>query len=303
MPSEESRALEDLYHRVGKILRGPGVDLDLHRIIVEQFATVATEPTDVKYEEVNCPGSVRPAIWCTPLSSSPKSVILYTHGGGFIACSPSSHRKLVGHLAKRAGCHAIIIDYRLAPEYQFPAQIEDVVATYKWLINNRGFSSKNIAFVGDSAGGNLTVSATLAARNLDLDVPGAIVGFSPWIDMKLTGKSFSANLHTDALVYEGAMDNAVAVYVGGASLDSPLLDLPHAELKGFPPMYLTSGTAEVFQDDAIELAKRARAAGVDVQLESSEGMQHVWVYMAGKAPEADKTLSEAAEFIRSKIVN
>ncbi|KAL2678485.1 hypothetical protein Neosp_009231 [[Neocosmospora] mangrovei] len=285
MPSEESRALEDLYHRVGKILQAPGVDLDLHRIIVEQFANVASEPTDVTYEEVRCPGSVRPAIWCTPLSSSP------------------SHRKLVAHLAKRAGCHAIIIDYRLAPEHQFPAQIEDAVATYKWLVDERGFSSKNIAFVGDSAGGNLTVSATLAARNLQLDVPGAIVGFSPWIDMRLTGKSFSANLDTDALVYEGAMDNAVAVYVGGASLDDPLLDLPHAELKGFPPMYLTSGTAEVFQDDAIELAKRAKAAGVDVRLESSEGMQHVWVYMAGKAPEADKTLSEAAEFIRSKIVN
>jgi len=303
MSSQQTHTLEDLYRKISKYARAEGVDVDLGRIIVEEFGTVAAEVTDVTYEELKCPGSVRPAIWCSPLSASASSVILYLHGGGFTGCSPSTHRKLAAHLAKRAGCHAIIIDYRLAPEYQFPSQTEDVVAAYKWLINERGFSSHNIAFAGDSAGGFVTVSAALAARNSGLDVPGAIVGFSPWVDMRLTGKSHKEHLKTDLLVYqEGAMSGAVSVFIGGASLDDPLLDILHVDLAGLPPMYLTSGSLEVFQDDAVQLAERAKLAGLEVHLKVRRDVQHVWVFMAGNSREADETLEEAANFIRRKIV-
>lgn len=301
MPSQESQKMADLYLKLNKYLRADGLDTDLYRILMEELGSVGAEPTDVIYEEVKCPGTCRPAIWCKPLSASPSRVILYFHGGAFVAGSPSSHRKTVAHLAKRVGAHALIIDYRRAPDHQFPTQIEDAVAAYKWLINEKGISSKAITFAGDSAGGNLSVSTSLAARSLGLDVPAAIVAFSPWLDMRLSGESFKTNADRDVLVLLEAIQGVVDTYVGSASLDDPLLDLIHTDLKGLPPMYLTAGTAEVLQDDVVMLAENARSAGIEVQLELVEDMQHVWVCMAGNAPEADKTLSQAADFILSKM--
>jgi acetyl esterase/lipase len=293
--------MTDLYNRLNKYLRAEGVDTDLYRILMEELGSVGAEPTDVTYEEVQCPGTVRPAIWCKPLSASPSGVILYLHGGACIAGSPSSHRKLAAHLAKRAGCQSLVIDYRRAPEHQFPKQIEDVVAAYKWLINDRGFSSKNIVFAGDSAGGNLTVSAALVARNLGLDLPAAIVAFSPWLDMRLSGKSMETNANRDVLVMKEAIQGVVDTYVGDASLDDPLVDLLHTDLKGLPPMYLAVGDAEVLQDDTVRLGESARSAGIEAHVQLVKDMQHVWVCMAGNAPEADETITRAAEFIRNKI--
>jgi acetyl esterase/lipase len=301
MPSQESQRITDLYNKLNSFLRREGLEIELYRILMEEVSSLGAEPTDVTYEEVKCPGTIRSAIWCKPTSASSSHVILYLHGGGFMAGSPSSHRKLVGHLAKRAGCHAIIIDYRRAPEHRFPKQIEDVVAAYEWLLNDKGVSSKNIAFAGDSAGGNLTVSSSIALRDAGLALPAAIVAFSPWIDMKLSGEGYQNNADKDVLVMSESMQSVVDIYVGDGSLDHPLVDLLHTDLKGLPPMYLTAGTAEVLDTDSTRLAEKARSAGIEVQLELVEDMQHIWVCMAGNAPEADNTLSQAADFIRSKL--
>lgn len=303
MPSPESQAIEVIYHRFQKFLGGRDVDIDLHRLLMEELSSLAAEPTDVTYKEVKCPGTARPAIWCSPLSASSSHMILYMHGGGFMAGSPSSHRKMVAHLAKRVGSQALIVDYRRAPEHQFPKQIDDMVAAYRWLMEEKGFFSNHIAFAGDSAGGNLTVSVALAAKKLGLEVPAAIAAFSPWIDMRMYGESWQTNANKDVAVVLEAMQGVVKTYLGDAPLDEPLVDLLHADLKGFPPMFLTVGGVEVLQDDSALLAKHAKSAGVEVQLEVVEGMHHVWVFMAGNAPEAEATLSQAADFIYNKIRN
>ncbi|KAJ5814248.1 uncharacterized protein N7503_000998 [Penicillium pulvis] len=301
MPSPQSRVMEEFYVGLNKHLGDENLTTDLYRIVMEEVATVAAEPTNVTYEEVHCPGTVRPAIWCLPQLASAAHVILYIHGGGFISGSPSSHRKVAAHLAKKAQCRALIIDYRRAPEHRFPKQIEDVVAAYKWLIDDMGFSSKHIAFAGDSAGGNLTVSAALTIQNLSLDIPAAIVAFSPWFDMRLTGESWQRNAGTDSLVQVEAMQGVIDAYVGESSLDDPCLNLLRTDLNGLPSMYLTSGTAEVLEDDAALLAENAKSAGNEVQLVRVDGMQHIWVMMAGNAPEADDSLSQAANFICRKM--
>ncbi|KAL4802558.1 Alpha/Beta hydrolase protein [Aspergillus unguis] len=303
MPSPQSRLVGDLFTRLNKHLGQKELDVDLYRIIQEEHASIATEPPDVTYSEVQCPGTVRPAIWCSPHSASPQHVILYLHGGGFISGSPSSHRKLAAHLAKRAGCLALVLDYRRAPDNAFPTQIDDVVAAYKWLRDERGFAAQRIAFAGDSAGGNLTVSASLALRELGGDGPAAVAAFSPWFDMRLTGESWKRNASTDLLVVPEAMTGVIAGYIGQHSLDTPGLDLLRTDLTRFPPMYLASGKAEVLEDDAVLLAENARRCGVEVELEQADGMQHIWVLMAGNAPEADSTLEQAARFIRSKMMS
>lgn len=118
-------------------------DLGLLRTIMEDISTIASEPTLVTYEEVIAGN--RPALWHIPVSAQEsKNVILYFHGGGFVTNGLNSHRKMVGHLAKRANCKALAVDYRLSPEARFPSQIEDAMEAYEWLLK-QGYKAENIA--------------------------------------------------------------------------------------------------------------------------------------------------------------
>lgn len=100
-PSSQALAMDmkNVWDGLAKYLRGDNLNIDLFRIVMEEVGGLGTEPIDVTYEEVQCPGTVRPAIWCKPLHASPSRVILYLHGGAFMAGSPASHRRTAGHLA------------------------------------------------------------------------------------------------------------------------------------------------------------------------------------------------------------
>lgn len=301
MPSQESEAIAALWKRINGFLGDqPKFDIDLYRIIMEELSTAATEPENVTYQQTSWPGSTGPALWCKPLDADPSRVILYAHGGAFIAGSPDSHRKLAGHLAKRAGCYALLIHYRQSPEHKFPSQIEDMAAAYKWLREIEGVPPQSIAFAGDSAGGNLAI-ATALMKGMEGEAPAAVAVFSPWLDMALSGASHETNAARDVVVLREAIAGVVSQYVGTASLQDPLIDLLHADLTSLPPTFLATGEAEVLQDDSVRLADKARADGVDVELQLAENMQHCFVFMAGNAPEADESLEKAAQFIKKYI--
>jgi epsilon-lactone hydrolase len=304
MPSKESGALFAFFSDLAaRVAANPGMAPADLRTTFEELHSTASEPTDVSYDEVQCPGTVRPAIWCKPLSvtAQPPPVILYFHGGGFVTGSPSSHRKLVAHLAKASGCHALVLDYRLAPEHGFPSAVEDAVAAYKYLLHDLKIPASRIATAGDSAGGNLAVSSVLKMRDLGLELPAAIVGFSPWVDMEVKGKTLTTNAKTDALVSLAGMQMMAMGYLQGFSVQDPIANPLYADFKGMPPMYLTAGTHETLQDNAEMLAERAKGAGVKVELELSEGMQHVYQFMAGRAPEAVKTISEVGAWLSGLV--
>jgi len=120
------------------------------RNIFDSLQYLSAEATDVTYEDISISTSSHSisAQWAKPLNASKDHVILYAHGGGFITNSPSSHRKLVGHLAKASGCLALSVDYRLAPEHRFPSQLDDCVAVYQWLVKGKHFKPEHIATVG-----------------------------------------------------------------------------------------------------------------------------------------------------------
>jgi acetyl esterase/lipase len=194
------------------------------------------------------------------------------------------------------------LDYRLSPEYPFPAALEDASAVYKWLLEERGIAARHIATAGDSAGGNLAIAAVLQFRQNSFPLPAAVIAFSPWLDMELnpTGTMVS-NAKTDALVSHIGLAPMVAGYLAGTPPHTPLANPLYADFVGFPPMYITAGTYETLQDNAERLAERAKGAGVEVELELVEGMQHVYVLMAGKAPEADSTVRRAGEWTRMRL--
>lgn len=135
-------------------------------------------------------------------TTSTRPILLYCHGGGYVMGSPASHAGLVSHLAASAGCDALLIGYRLAPEHPYPAPIEDVVAAYGWLVRN-GYSASRIAFVGDSAGAALAIAAMLRIRDNGETLPACAVLFSPFADLTASGESMTTKADVDVMVERG----------------------------------------------------------------------------------------------------
>lgn len=296
--SPEAQAIVELYKSIKSFLgKADQSAVEEQRVALDRQHQLTAEPTDVLYEEVQCPGTVRPAIWCKPLSANPSHVIIYIHGGGCFAGSPYSHRKLAGHLAKAAGSYALVTDFRLSPDHCYPAQLDDVTATYKWLLE-QGISPGNIALAGDSAGGNLSITVALKLRGLGESMPGMLVPISPWVDMEGLGESLDTNNSHDVFANRGTEEYFSKLYRGNASAKDPLTNPLYADLSAMPPMYISVGGWEVLLSDAERLAKKAKDAGVDVTYEVVPEMQHVFQLMGGRAPEADASINSIGRWLQ-----
>ncbi len=148
-------------------------------------------------------------------ASQPAGVMLYLHGGGYFACSPMTHRPITGGFAKH-GFAVFAPDYRLAPEYPFPAAIEDALASYRALL--AAHDPANVVVAGDSAGGGLALATMLAARDAGLALPAGLVLFSPWTDLAGTGASLQANARMESMLIGARIQEAAAAVSGrGAS--------------------------------------------------------------------------------------
>ncbi|MEV4346356.1 alpha/beta hydrolase [Actinoplanes sp. NPDC049596] len=227
--------------------------------------------------------------------------ILYFHGGSFALGSPETAMGLTASLVNRTGMRSISIDYRLAPEHPFPAGIEDCLAAYRALLDD-GAASDSIAFAGDSAGGGLTITTTLAARNAGLPLPGALVAFSPGLDHTRSGASMDTKQGTDPYFTKEGMAHTGAMYLGGQDPHQELAaPAVLADLTGFPPILLQVGTNELLLDDSVRLAERAREAEVDVTLDVTAGVPHVFQSFIGRLDEADFALDRAALFIAQHL--
>jgi epsilon-lactone hydrolase len=243
----------------------------------------------------------RPALLVEPVTGRRAGTILYFHGGAHVFGSPETALSLTAGLVVRTGVRAISVDYRLAPEHPFPAAIEDAVAAYRALLDD-GVDPSTIAFAGDSAGGGLTVTTCLAAREAGLPLPAAIVAFSPGLDQTRTGASMDSKAGIDPIFTRESLGRMSALYLNGEHPNQPLLSPAlRADLTGFPPILLQAGTNEVLLDDSTRLAARAREAGVDVILDITADAPHVFQSYAGVLDEADEALDRAALFLTQRL--
>jgi monoterpene epsilon-lactone hydrolase len=243
----------------------------------------------------------RPALLVEPASTQCAGTILYFHGGGYVFGSPETALSLTGNLVARTGLRAFSLDYRLAPEHPFPAAIQDAVGAYRALLDG-GEDPSAIAFAGDSAGGGLTVTASLAARDAGLPMPAAIVAFSPVFDATRTGESMDTKAGIDPFFTRESFRHTGAMYLAGQDPRQPMLSPAIlADLTGFPPMLLQAGTNEMLLDDSTRMAARARAAGVDVILDITADVPHVYQAFAGVLGEADEALDRAALFLTQHV--
>jgi len=223
--------------------------------------------------------------------------ILYFHGGGYVIGSLTTIRALAANLAAATGRRVLTVDYRLAPEYPFPAAVDDAVAAWAGLLD-QGVDPADVAFAGDSAGGGLVVAAMVAARDRGLPLPAAGVCLSPWADLTLSSASLDDNASGDPEVNRDKLSRMAEAYLAGADPQTPLASPAFADLTGLPPLLIQAGTAEALAGDARLLAAAAQKAGLDVTLELYHDMIHVWHAFAPGLPEATATLDRIAAWLR-----
>jgi epsilon-lactone hydrolase len=299
MASEEATKWLDLYRSVGE-LEVQQTDIRVIRSIFETLHLGASEPEGVTYAEVDADGVQ--AMWCIPDGCDADRVLLHCHAGGTLVLSMYSDRKLVGHIAKAAGVRALVVHFRRSPEDPYPAQVEDVATAYHWLLA-QGIRPENIASIGHSIGGNLCTGLVMGLRDQSAPMPAAILAVSPWYDMEMTCETMQTKATTDVMVSKeqlGRMRDAWLSSTGVAPND-PRVNLLYADLRGLPPMSIYYGGDEVLAGDAIEFAKRAEAAGADVSLVAVPEMQHSFIFLAGRVPEANEAIGEMGRWLRSKL--
>jgi len=226
-------------------------------------------------------------------------VLLYFHGGGYIACSPETHRPLVSSLVRRVSGRAFVPRYRLAPEHPFPAALDDAKAAYRYLLDVEGVAPARIVIAGDSAGGGLALSLALAIRDEQWPNPAGLVTFCPWTDLAATGGSLDENSERCAMFAGETIRRAARFYVGDADPTSPLISPLYGDFRGLPPMLVHASEDEVLRDDAIRVARIARDAGVEVELQLWPHVPHVWQFFAAVLPEARASLEATTRFIRA----
>ena len=227
------------------------------------------------------------------------NVLLYLHGGGYFGCSPETHRPITAYYALH-GFRVFAPEYRLAPENQFPAAVNDAVAFYRALLS-AGNPSQRIVVAGESAGGGLTLSLMLALRAAGEPLPAAAAVFSPWTDLAATGDSIRTNSDRCAMFNGPDVAATARYYLGDSDPRNPLASPLYANFAGLPPLLIHVGADEVLRDDSTRLAYRARAAGVPVELKIWPVVPHAWQLAPHLIPEARHSLRESVDFFRAHI--
>jgi epsilon-lactone hydrolase len=232
----------------------------------------------------------------TSQPADPSAVVLYLHGGGYLFGSTKTHRQVLIAMAKAFEAPVYGLDYRLAPEHPFPAAFEDAVLAYRWLLDRHPNTA--IVLAGDSAGAGLAIAAALAIRDKHWPAPKAIVGFSPYSDLAVTGASVDANAKSCAMFTPRGVREAAAMYLAGADARDPRASPLYGNLSGLPPMLLFASRHEILRDDTLRLAERATAAGVEVELIVRDRLPHVWPVFVDLLPEARDAFAAVKRFAK-----
>lgn len=273
-----------------------GVPLSLQRLALDNAALGMRAPRGLNVEAVRLGGI--PGKRLTPAKAGDHH-ILYLHGGAYISGGSRSHVPIAGQLANAAGANAWLVDYRLAPEFPYPAAVDDALAAYRGLLDRKIPASK-IAIAGDSAGGGLSLAVTLAIRDAGIPLPAALALLSPWTDLTLSGESMQSKITVDPMLGPLWLEWAAGMYAEGTLRTAPGVSPLFADLGGFPPLLVHVGSDEVLLDDSTFLARRAADAGVDVTLRVFDGLWHVFQAQAGMIDEADESVREIGSFIRAR---
>lgn len=267
---------------------------EFRRLMLEAAGNGAL-PADVDVTTVDCFGV--PAESIGVRGERPLSDILFLHGGAFVAGGCATHRKFGAQLAVAAHARVLLPDYRLAPENPFPAQIDDALLAYRYLLHG-GSQPSNLMIAGDSAGGGLALGLILSLiQARDIPLPKALILLSPWTDLTLSGETYRTRAHLDPVDRVPALRRFADDYAPGELRRNPLVSPLFADLRNHPRMMIQVGEHETMFDDSRNLAERARAAGVSVTLNVWPEMWHGWQLAAPELPEANAAVEQIASYV------
>jgi len=273
-------------------------DLAARRARLDGLGRPDALPPDTRVTPVDADGV--PGEWTLCPDADPGRVLVFLHGGGYMAGSLDSHRHVVARAGRQARARTLALAYRLAPEHPFPAALEDAVAGYRFVLK-QGIAPERIALSGESAGGGLALAAALRLRAAGDPLPGCLWLASPWVDLALRGGSLRTKAAADPLIQRLYLAELAAAYLGGADPEDPLASPLYADLVGLPPMLIQVGSDETLLDDAVRLTGAAGSAGVDVTLRIWPAMIHAWHLFFPQLAEGRAALAEAGNFVDAHL--
>jgi len=292
----------DIPDRISRLVkaRTPGATSsveDLRQYFAELSARFTPGPSDARFERAQL-GQIK-GEWVHCGEGAPERIILYFHGGGYIAGSPETHRPLVARLCKTSDAAALVLDYRLAPEFPFPAALRDAVDAYRLLLA-KDFPPSSIVLAGDGSGGGLAFATLLAIRNGGHPLPAACLAMSPWADLTLSGWSILENARKDTVLNWEMLFLCARHYTQKSSpadiYGSPVFA---AAFRDLPPIMVHAGSMEILRDDASRLGELAAAANIPVSVEIYDGMQHLFQAYSDTSA-ASVSLGRLGQFVRTR---
>lgn len=247
--------------------------------VLETFPDVEIRPT--------CPGEP-PGDWFIPRACQSNVTMLHFHGGGYTFYAGVSHH-FVALLAHTLGIAIFAPDYRLTPEHPHPAQIEDGLAAYNFLLD-QGIKPGKIVVCGDSAGGHLALMTLVKAREAGLPQPALAIGLSPWTDTGRRGESQFGNDPYDLV--QGYMTLQFSAWLKGNKpyTDAELSPI-YQDLRDLCPIYLQAGGKEILVDMIRDFARAVQGQGGSVRLDVWEHMNHEFHAYGSHLPESREALA------------
>jgi epsilon-lactone hydrolase len=230
----------------------------------------------------------------------PRHVVLYFHGGVYVMGDAFLVADLASQVGRRTSAKVISVDYRLGPEHPYPAAVDDALTAYEALLDD-GTAPSDIAFAGESAGGGLAVATLVNARDRGLPLPAAAFVMSPYVDLTLSGATMETKREVDPLLSPEALRARVTDYAAGHDAALGLISPIFAELLSLPPLIIQAGTHEVLLDDAVRLAQRASTADVEVTLDITPRVPHVFQAYHPILDEAAAALDRAGRFLSAHL--
>jgi acetyl esterase/lipase len=276
----------------------PGIGVDEQRRLLRELTASQPLPGDVKVTE-GALGGV-PTAEITVDGIEARHVVLYFHGGVYVLGDAVSAAELASQIGRRTAAKVISVDYRLAPEHPYPAAVDDALTAYGAVLEN-GTEPSDIVFAGESAGGGLAIATLVNARDHGMPLPAATLVMSPYADLTLAGATMDSKSEVDVLMSRENLVPRIADYVAGQDPALGLVSPIFADLTGLPPLLIQAGTHEILLDDAIRLARQAAVADVEVILDLTPGVPHVFQTFHAMLEEGVAALDRAGLFLSERL--
>jgi len=297
MSAEQREALEAVL-RQGSF--PPDSDISEQRRLLRELVAGQPLPAELTVTAATLGGV--PVAEITITGVEPRHVVLYFHGGVYVLGDAFQAADLAAQVGRRTGARVFSVDYRLAPEHPFPAAVDDALAAYEALLQ-AGTNPSDIVFAGESAGGGLAIATLVNARDHGLPQPAAAFVMSPYADLTLAGATLETKRAADPLLSRESLALRVPDYTAGQDAALGLISPIFADLTGLPPLIIQAGTHEVLLDDAIRLARRAATADVEVTLDITPKVPHVFQTFHTVIDEATAALDRAGRLLSAHLAS